>query len=581
MIPPIYQSKLKLGQTFWMQWIQANCLGLSTGFTFPILLADLISAQSYANFLQAAALTFGTWVGLAQWIVLRQFFAISAWWVGVVALSPLAAGLLVLPFSPDVRSFYFWTFVVYVSLLSLGQWSILRRALQPAWQWIIANFIAVVLSWDIGLTIVPAIQVKLSHTSFSVALGSLVCGCIYSLLTGLSLCYLHYQHERKLSFIQDHHSDLSRGKVWQAQLISTLILLLMLAGWVLVFPPPLALLSDESGPFNIVLMVICGCIYMYGSIFVHEMGHLLFALANGFEVKALAIGRWVFVPREQGIKLCRTQYQWAAGFVMSWPKSLKFLRARIFLTILGGPLTSLLLACVGFFPFVFLPSDSYPSLAWFVAFCSVYNLHLTIYSVLPLRISSLSTDGRRMLDIAQNNPQGQRFVAVYAYMASLRQGIRPRDTDPIIAKQALAVPEKSVDHISGLLIAYAVALDKKDFKQAGRYLDQAIAICSYYPGLFQGSLLLEAAYFEAHIRGHAELGRQWFSKIQDKALIDPIALLRAEAALLLAEGNWARARSKADKGLAYTQRDLSMTGSAIAENEMLQSLLQDISYPLA
>jgi hypothetical protein len=93
MIPPIYQSKLKLGQTFWMQWIQANCLGLSTGFTFPILLADLISAQSYANFLQAAALTFGTWVGLAQWIVLRQFFAISAWWVGVVALSPLAIAI--------------------------------------------------------------------------------------------------------------------------------------------------------------------------------------------------------------------------------------------------------------------------------------------------------------------------------------------------------------------------------------------------------------------------------------------------------------------------------------------------------
>jgi hypothetical protein len=44
----------------------------------------------------------------------------------------------------------------------------------------------------------------------------------------------------------------------------------------------------------------------------------------------------------------------------------------------------------------------------------------------------------------------------------------------------------------------------------------------------------------------------------------------------LAEGNHAGARVKAEKGLAYTQRDRSITGNAIAESEMLQSLLQDI-----
>jgi hypothetical protein len=113
-------------------------------------------------------------------------------------------------------------------------------------------------------------------------------------------------------------------------------------------------------------------------------------------------------------------------------------------------------------------------------------------------------------------------------------------------------------------------------KLIGDYLDQAIAINTYYPDLFRGSLFLEAAYFEAHIRGHAELARQWFNKIQDTALLDPAALLRAEAAVLLAEGDQAGARVKAEQGIIWTQRDRFMVGSAIAENEMLQSLLQEI-----
>jgi hypothetical protein len=113
-------------------------------------------------------------------------------------------------------------------------------------------------------------------------------------------------------------------------------------------------------------------------------------------------------------------------------------------------------------------------------------------------------------------------------------------------------------------------------KLIGDYLDQAIAINTYYPDLFRGSLFLEAAYFEAHIRGHAELARQWFNKIQDTALLDPAALLRAEAAVLLAEGDQAGARVKAEQGIIWTQRDRFMVGNAIAENEMLQSLLQEI-----
>ena len=141
----------------------------------------------------------------------------------------------------------------------------------------------------------------------------------------------------------------------------------------------------------------------------------------------------------------------------------------------------------------------------------------------------------------------------------------------------LAVPEQSFDHVAGLLTAYSVALDKGELEIAGDYLDQALERHLYYPALFRSSLLLEGAYFEAYVRQQANIARAWFDKIEETALTSPYALLRAESAVLLAEGKLAEAQSKAEKGLESAQRDRFMIGSAITEIERLQTLLHNIS----
>jgi hypothetical protein len=567
-----HHTKLKLGQTFWMEWILANCLGHSVGLALPIMIADLVSARSYTNYLQAAFLTFGIWVGLAQWVVLRKFFSVSPWWVGVVALSPLVSTLLVLPFLSIVQSEFFWIFVTYAFLLGLGQWNILRQTFKLSWHWITASFAIVILSGIGGICFTLFIKGGIDQVSVFVPMGSLFCGFVYGLLTGLSLRYLA-QKKQTPSVKQDLGFDPSVYQAWRVQLILSIIPLSVMVGWILAFPAPSTLLCSNCSPFYTLL---CWVASMYGAILIHEIGHLLLALTNGFDVKAFSIGRWVFVRRGERMQLCRTHHQWAAGFVMPLPRTLDSLNKRVFMMILGGPLASFLLTCLGLLPLIFQNSGEQNGLAWFIAFCSITNLCLTLNNVLPIKIGSLITDGRRMLDLAQNNLQGKRFIAIYAFLASSRQGIRPRDVDPAIVERALLIPEKSSDHISGLLTAYGVALDKGEFEQAGDYLDQAIALNTYYPALFRGSLFLEAAYFEAHIRGQAELARQWFGKIQDTALLDPAALLRAEAAVLLAEGDLEGARVKAEQGIIWTQRDRFMVGNAIAENEMLQSLLEEI-----
>ena len=216
-------------------------------------------------------------------------------------------------------------------------------------------------------------------------------------------------------------------------------------------------------------------------------------------------------------------------------------------------------------------------LIWFIAFFSVFNLYLAVFNALPLKVGYLSTDGRRMLDLVRNTPQGQRFSALYGCSVSTRKGIRPRDLEPMLIDRILSIPEASMEHISGLLTAYFVALDKGQIERAGNYLDQALDNHAYYPELFRGSLLLEGTYFESHIRHQPDVARKWFNKIQEKALIEPYSLLRAEAALLLAEGDVESAQDKARQGLVDVQRDSFMIGHALAEQEWLQALHQEIA----
>jgi tetratricopeptide (TPR) repeat protein len=364
------------------------------------------------------------------------------------------------------------------------------------------------------------------------------------------------------------------------QIFWTVSLVITLQAWIAIFPPPSSAFRSDSWLFSIGFMAIYGILYYFLSILVHELGHLTLGWWNGFEMMSFGIDRWVWVRRGKRFKLCKTRQRYAGGFVQSISNSLDMLERRLFMMVLGGPLASFLLFCLGLVPLLFPGLVSKNIVAWGILFCSVWNLHMAIVNVLPLRIGYLSLDGRRMFDLAQNNLQSQRFAGFHRFNTCLKMGIRPRDIDETIIDRVLAIPERSFDHIAGLLLAYHVALDRGETEQAGTYLDQALEMNSLYPEAFCGSLLLEGAYFEAHLRQRADLARQWWEKIPDKALIAPYALLRAEAAVLLAEGRKDEALDRVERGLVSLQSDRFILGDAIVESEQLLELLQKISLDM-
>lgn len=350
-----------------------------------------------------------------------------------------------------------------------------------------------------------------------------------------------------------------------------------MVGWWILLPPP-----PSSGlPHILEPIIFLGLFYLYQhfAIFIHELGHYLFAWANGSKLYRFAIGRWILIRTDHGLIFRRCRRQLAGGFAEPIPTSLHRLDRQLFLMILGGPAASFVLFCLGMLPL--LSSDLIHNVAiiWCLAFMSVISLHMAIFNTIPLKIGYFSTDGRRMLDLAKKNVPGQRFLALYQFNAYLLQGIRPKDMDPTPKDRLLALPEHSMDHISSLIIAYYMTLDHGHIQQAGDHLDQAIAINAYYPELFRASLLLEGAYYEAHVRQHPDAARQWLDQIQEKILIAPSTLLRTEAAIHVAEGDKISAQTKAQESLAILQKPQFLPGFTVFEQDRLQVLLQDIAIP--
>lgn len=573
-----------LGRKFWLQWVLGNSLGFGVGLGMPILLADLVSSQSHnveiASYVTASILSFGIWVGVLQWIVLRTLIPISMRWILVAALTPGLSMVLVIPLFSISKPLLVLVLVIYPLLLSLGQGMILRQTLQPVWRWSISSFIGTVLGEVIGALVGVVCSFGLAQPGLSTLIGGFIGGAIYGFTTAVGFNNLvrqdHILPVADKSSVPDAPPNY---RPWKYQIISFLCLFVVVRSWLFVFPafPTSASSGSISPPWMPWFMIAGSLIYAYFSILIHELGHLLLALLNGYDLKACAVGRFALVRTGKRMKLFRTHRQFAGGFVLPVPRSLTRLRKRVFMMILGGPLASFLLFCLGSSPLLFARNwvaNDYAG--WWITFAAVYNLYIAVFNSLPLRIGYLTTDGGRLLDLARNTPQGQRFMAFYGYNASLRQGIRPRDIDPLIIQRSLAIPEQSKDHVSALLIAYHVALDQGDIHTAGQYLDQALALNLYYPGLFRGSLLLEGVYFEAYIRHQPGIARQWLEQIQDTALIEPYSLLRAEAALLLAEGDREAALVKTEQGLASAQKNQFMQGAALAEMEWLRVLMQAV-----
>lgn len=151
-------------------------------------------------------------------------------------------------------------------------------------------------------------------------------------------------------------------------------------------------------------------------------------------------------------------------------------------------------------------------------------------------------------------------------------GTRPSAWPASVIERILALRDGSFEDFDANRFGYYYANDCKEWKRAGEYLDLAVAQCEQTPPIVRAGILLEKAYFEAFHRQNAK-SCAWLEQVQKEG-IDKHTRLRGEAAVLLVEGNYARAASKAQAGLDAVGESQDRGGS-LAEADWLQMILEE------
>lgn len=173
--------------------------------------------------------------------------------------------------------------------------------------------------------------------------------------------------------------------------------------------------------------------------------------------------------------------------------------------------------------------------------------------------------GWRFTLLRTGGMDAERETARLAMLAAASRHVRPRDwCEAWVLKANQGEPLVQND-VHSLGCAYFWALDRSDIATAGKYLDQAIEHIALMPAPFNASFWLEKAYFEAAHRNDPQLARSMFNKVS-KRIVEPTSSLRAEAAILIAEGHAAQAltaiqrarpmfRTSRNAGLIPAERD--------------------------
>ena len=312
----------------------------------------------------------------------------------------------------------------------------------------------------------------------------------------------------------------------------------------------------------------------------HELGHLIGGWLIG--------GRfllWVVGP----IKVQRTpkgiQWGWnrsvniGGGMGACLPHDCSRLTARqLIVMILGGPVASLVLWAGIQGVLLCVESASGPLASTLIAVATVtayLSLLLAVLTLLPFMAGGFKSDGRRAWDLARGGPQTDQELAMMVLTMQLLAGTRPRELDPVLLGRSLSLNDGSLFDLYARMNAYHHAADRQDWAAARGYLETLAAAEAKMVPLLGATVRCEYAWLVATVGSDPTLARAWLDSAGPMDF-DPATRLRAESAVLLAEGSREAAHTKALEGLkALDTRTMSPVRSPFAVESLEH--LRDLS----
>lgn len=320
---------------------------------------------------------------------------------------------------------------------------------------------------------------------------------------------------------------------------------------------------DAGLEWRDLLPVLALPVVWWGVVAVHELGHLAGGWAAGGKFLLYAAGpfRWQRTPA--GVRFgWNLRFNVLGGLASCLPlDTARVTPRRLAVMIAGGPLASALLAVAGLWVAAERAGGWVHVVGLEVAGLSLLVFALTVF---PWTGNGFKSDGRRVFELLRGDRRSQQEMAMITLTTLALAGVRPADYDPRLVAQATALRDGSLFDLHGQLTGYYHAADLGETGRAQVFLDRLVAGEARLMPFVRDVVRCEYAWLLATCAGEPMAARAWLDGA-GPAEFDPATRLRAEAAVLLAEGRRAEAAARARAGLhALEHRSLSPVRSVFA-----------------
>ena len=263
-------------------------------------------------------------------------------------------------------------------------------------------------------------------------------------------------------------------------------------------------------PPGIALFLALTAIAAISSVAAHEIGHAIGGMAAGFRIIMIAI--WP-------VRLWREGDSWRfgwlrrkalAGFVVPCPVGAHNLVTRMFVGVAAGPCAS---ALAGIVAGVLAAHASHGWPRWLaheLNLIAIFSILIAATDLLPARYRNVTGDGMRLRMLLRGGAEAERYCAVSLLGASSAGGVLPREWDPSLVRLAAGPADGSPDAHAGRAQAYNWAMDVGEIEEAELALAEALA--QEWPDEERAIWYLEAACFQARIRGDLPAARRWLQQ---------------------------------------------------------------------
>lgn len=289
---------------------------------------------------------------------------------------------------------------------------------------------------------------------------------------------------------------------------------------------------------------------------VHEAGHHLAGALVGYRWKGWIIGPFR-VSRETSSGLVHFGFSKTlfSGRALVFPHESDTLKRRA-IFILGGPLATLLLGVGLLIYYLHLPEEQQDKAVILLATIGLSGLFV-LSSAIPHNRNGFKSDATRLIELWKDKDRVVRDTALMTLVEALQNGQRPRDWDESLVKRMTALRDGKTNEALAAHYGFYWAADKSDWQQSEQYIHRALSLRTTLSDVFRAMVVLDGAYCAALFQRDAAEARRLLteaSTVQAEDGESRAALLsmtlRAEAAVLLAEGRPEEAIQKAEEALA-------------------------------